>query len=831
MELKACYHVILGCLLNESISGDFFVCLCVRDYLAVFQYLKRNRCRISFILGRSLCFNNSVLAIGYFAEGYDTVFAGCEYLHCISIGVVKCKFCTGQGDSGILVNLDYLNASFDGMLNKGSVNAVLDGDGFSVCLDRYRITSFVHDVIIRSLCFLHGVFTVTEISECQFAVNICFERLNSITFCIVKSKFCTLDRFIGLAVSLDKSDSSLDGSLNECAVFLILDSDNLTAVFDSDRICSLVNEVLFRCLCFLNGVAAIRNVREHKHTALVGCLCAECLAFGIIQGKLCSGNRLISLAVLLNQLDAAFDGLLNKCSVLTVLHSDDFAVGLDADGVCACVDQVIIGSFGFLHGVFTVTDVLESQFTFLVSRQYLYHFSIGIVERELCALDRFIGLAVLLDKLYTAFNRGFNKCAVCFVLNGNGLAVILNDYGISTFINQIIVGGFGFLDGVFAVTNIFEGQFAVNVCFERLNSIAFCIVKGKLCTLDRFIGFAVSLDKPDISFNWSFNKCAVFLILDSDNLTAVFDGDRICTLVNEVLFRCLCFLNGVAAIRNVREHKHTALVGCLCAECLAFGIIQGKLCSGNRLISLAVLLNQLDAAFDGLLNKCSVLTVLHSDDFAVGLDADGICAGVDQVIVGSFSLLYSVFTVTDVLEGQFTFLVSCQRLNNFSICIVECKLCAFDGFIGLAVFLNKLYAAFDRSFKELMAVTVCNGNKLSVLADSEVIRASIRYIAFRCFGFYYCIRAIRNILQFIDTFGGLCQLAIFCIALIYGKDCTGNGFVRIGGIILVNDNAALLQLILKADIGCFAGLDLNFLFLGLYISVGCFDFFDRICAF
>ena len=130
-----------------------------------------------------------------------------------------------------------------------------------------------------------------------------------------------------------------------------------------------------------------------------------------------------------------------------------------------------------------------------------------------------------------------------------------------------------------------------------------------------------------------------------------------------------------------------------------------------------------------------------------------------------------------------------------------------------------------------MAVTVCNGNKLSVLADSEVIRASIRYIAFRCFGFYYCIRAIRNILQFIDTFGGLCQLAIFCIALIYGKDCTGNGFVRIGGIILVNDNAALLQLILKADIGCFAGLDLNFLFLGLYISVGCFDFFDRICAF
>ena len=133
------------------------------------------------------------------------------------------------------------------------------------------------------------------------------------------------------------------------------------------------------------------------------------------------------------------------------------------------------------------------------------------------------------------------------------------------------------------------------------------------------------------------------------------------------------------------------------------------------------------------------------------LNVDTVGSLVNQVIVRGFGFFYGVFAITNLAEGQFTFLIGCLGLNSFSICVVKRELCTLDRLIGLAVLLDKLYAAFNRIFTEHFGVFVGDCDGLVVFADVEVVSFCIGYIAFRSFSFLYSIRAIRDFLQLIDT--------------------------------------------------------------------------------
>ena len=184
------------------------------------------------------------------------------------------------------------------------------------------------------------------------------------------------------------------------------------------------------------------------------------------------------------------------------------------------------------------------------------------------------------DNLNAALDLVFTECIVCAVGNRNGFAVVLNAERVGLCINQVASGSFGFLYGIFAVSDISKCQLAFRISYQCFNDFTGFVIQCKLCAFQRFFCFAVFLGQLHAALDRIFTKCSVFLLItNDDNLSVGSDVQRIGFGINEIACRCLCFLDMVAAVSNLRKSQFTVLVSRKCLNRCACCIVQRKLCA------------------------------------------------------------------------------------------------------------------------------------------------------------------------------------------------------------------------------------------------------------
>ena len=291
MELKAGDDIILRSLPDESISGDFGIDVSMLQCFAFFQNFKRNRRCVSFIVVRGFCLDNRVAAIRDIVKVYFTFFIGGKFHHCFSIGVVKCKLCTGERSLLIFVNLQ----NFDTATNKsvlkadGACFAGLDFNGFC-CLTNISVGGFN---------FFNSINAFKQF-QVELALCICdnsFINYCSGIGCAGYTEFQTFYNAI-LGGLLDKAVAG------DFCISLRM-SDGLAVFQNFKRNWSGVGFVIVRSLGFYYCVLAVRNAVERNFTVCSGSkLLYDTVTF-IVQGKFCTGERRLLVFVNLNDLDVA----------------------------------------------------------------------------------------------------------------------------------------------------------------------------------------------------------------------------------------------------------------------------------------------------------------------------------------------------------------------------------------------------------------------------------------------------------------------------------------------------------------------------------------------
>ena len=406
-------------------------------------------------------------------------------------------------------------------------------------------------IVVGGFCLDYGIFAVTDIGECHFAILAGGKFLYFLSFCVVQRKLCTFKGNSGCFVDLDKLDGAFDLILNKYILISVGDLYCFAIVLNSEDVSFFVSDESFRCGCLFQSVCAIRNIVQFIHAFGGFCQLANFIAL-LINGKLCSGNFFVRML----------------CVVFLYNHAAFFEDVAEFDNLCLAVfDSNCLGflrkisdrSIDFLYSVCSFVKIQWNDTACIGSGCRIYpHTVVGstvYMEFHICNNTVFGNFA---DVTLTAFRHvDVFKCQCYTAFND-----IKRD---SCVVQHISIRSICFNNSVFAVGNILECCFSVFSSCLLLNKFSIRIVESELCTGNGFdfAGGCVDLLDLDIALDFFLGKsvASVCGILHIDCFAVIPDIDFVNAFVDYIAFRGYSFFGDVITVRNFCEGGSAFLVG------------------------------------------------------------------------------------------------------------------------------------------------------------------------------------------------------------------------------------------------------------------------------
>ena len=356
--------------------------------------------------------------------------------------------------------------------------------------------------------------------------------------------------------------------------------------FDGNRIGAFVNEIAFRCLCFLYGVITVDDFAESEFAFAVCLFGFNFLAVFVKQRKGCSFNGIFCIAVSLGKLNFAFDPLIDNTGRIIISNRNGQSViknteginfvGLDmTNGRCCLLDNVIA-----IGKIIQIVNLIGGiVFHYLINGVFVRcNSTIAVdifIDREYCSIQSdFLRWIVGIGR--TQFDYGnitFDLCVADLAglafetANLYGCTVLANVSFINCFVTHIAFRRYGFIDKIGSIGKVihFIGAGAFTLCI-----LDFChIANGFISFL---VQFAVSVRIFEYTEGCSGQQffgvlVNFFEVQSAVNRCVIDEFARLCTIADYRLAAFLVKLNGLIVGCNLKSKygfAHNIAGRCFC---------------------------------------------------------------------------------------------------------------------------------------------------------------------------------------------------------------------------------------------------------------------------